>query len=473
MPGANLGARPSTSFGGMLYDVAIIGGGPGGYAAALYAHNFGLSVALVEKDELGGVCLNRGCIPAKAWLHAADVYTIVKRSGEFGIVSQEPTVDWQAALARKNDVVGRLVNGVTGLLKSRNVEIFAGLGRLTDGGVAVDMGDGGTTRLEAKNVIVATGSVPRAIPGYDFDGTQIVSSNEALDWSERPGRVAIIGGGVIGCEFASLLGDFGSEVHLFEALDQILPGTDPDAVKVLTRAFRRKGVKVRTGAMVGPATASPGGVSVPFGDDSVEVDTVLVAVGRAPVTDALGLEAAGVQLEAGYVVVDAETMQTGAPGVYAVGDVVAGAPQLAHAGFAEGIAAITHIATGETQAVDYRAVPVVIYTHPEIASVGLTEEAAIEAGYEVDAVRHPMGGVGRALIQGETGGMAKIVAERDGPILGASVAGPGAGEMIHELMYAVAWEALPSEAAAYIHAHPTVAESVGETLLALAGRSLH
>ena len=456
-----------------MYDVAIIGGGPGGYAAALYAHNFGLSVALVEKAELGGVCLNRGCIPAKAWLHAADVFTTVKRSSEFGIVTGEPFIDWQAALARKNDVVSRLVRGVTGLLKARNVEIFHGYGRVEGGAVAVDLSDGGSQLVEARNIIVATGSVPRSMPGYDFDGDRIVSSNEALDWAERPDRVAIIGGGVIGCEFASLLGDFGSEVHLFEALDQILPGTDPDAIKVLSRAFRKKGVKINTGVTVGSPVVADSGVTVSAGEQSVEVDVVLVAVGRAPVTEGLGLEEAGVVLDRGYVVVDEATMQTGAANIYAVGDVVAGTPQLAHAGFAEGIAAITHIATGESQAIDYRAIPVVVYTHPEVASVGLTPAAAESAGYEVTTARHGMGGVGRALIQGETGGIVKVVAENDGPILGATIVGPGAGELIHELMYAVAWEALPREAAAYIHAHPTVAESVGETLLALAGRSLH
>lgn len=456
-----------------MHDVVIIGGGPGGYAAALYAHNFGLSVALVEKAELGGVCLNRGCIPAKAWLHAAGVFTTVKRSGEFGIVAGEPDVDWQAALERKNEVVGRLVRGVTGLLKSRDVEVIEGYGRIVDGGVDVELADGGTRRVEATNIIVATGSVPRAIPGYEFDGERIVSSNEALDWPERPERVAIIGGGVVGCEFASLLGDFGSEVHLFEMMDQLLPGTDPDAVRVLSRAFRKKGVKVATGVKVGEPEIGDGWVRIPFEDDSVEVDVVLVAVGRSPVTDGLGLEEAGVELENGYVVVDAASMQTAASNIYAVGDVVAGAPQLAHAGFAEGIAAITHIATGQVQPVDYRAIPLVVYTDPEVAAVGLTESAAEEAGYKVHSERHAMGGVGRALIRGETGGMAKVIAEEDGPIIGASVAGPDAGEMIHELMYAVAWEALPVEAAAYIHAHPTVAESIGETLLALAGRSLH
>jgi dihydrolipoamide dehydrogenase len=456
-----------------LYDVAIIGGGPGGYAAALYAHNFGLSVVAVSLKKLGGVCLNRGCIPAKAWLHAAEVMDTVKRSADFGILTSEPEVDWGAALSRKNDVVNRLVRGVTGLLKSRKVEIFEGYGRLAGGGVHVDLAEGGERHLEARSVIVATGSVPRTIPGYEFDGTRIVSSNEALDWTERPQRVAIIGGGVIGCEFASMLADFGSEVHLFEALDQILPGTDPDAVKPLLRAFRKKGVKVRTGIMVGPPRVSSDGVSVPFGEEFVDVDVVLVAVGRSPVTDGLGLVEAGVGLDRGYIEADAATMMTAAANIYAVGDVVAGTPQLAHAGFAEGIAAITHIGAGESQPVDYRAIPLVVYTHPEIASVGLTEAAAVKAGYEVTVSKHALAGIGRAIIQGETGGTVKIVAEQDGPILGAAIAGPGAGEMIHELMYTVAWEALPAEAAAYVHAHPTVAEGIGETLLALAGRSLH
>lgn len=456
-----------------MYDVAIIGGGPGGYAAGLYAHNFGLSVALVEKAELGGVCLNRGCIPAKAWLHAADVFTTVRDAGTFGVLAGVPEVDWQVALERKNEVVDRLVRGVTGLLKARNVDVLDGFGKITAGGVEVALSDGGTRTLEAKNVIVATGSVPRTIPGYEFDGERVVSSNEALDWPSRPERVAIIGGGVIGCEFASLLGDFGTEVHLFEALEQILPGTDADAVKVLARAFRKKGVKMRTGVMVGPPEITDGGIRITAGDDSVEVDVVLVAVGRAAVTEGIGLEEAGVGVEGGFITVDPGTMQTSVPHIYAVGDVVAGTPQLAHAGFAEAIAAITHIATGEAAPVDYRAIPIVVYTHPEVASVGLTEAQAVEAGYSVKAARHGMGGVGRALIQAETGGMAKIVAEEEGPILGASVVGPGAGELIHELMYTVAWEAFPAEAAAYIHAHPTVAEAIGETLLAVAGRSLH
>jgi len=456
-----------------VYDVAIIGGGPGGYAAALYAHNFGLSVALIEKERVGGTCLLRGCIPAKAWLHTAEVYATVARSDEFGVVSSDPHLDWAAALSRKNNIVDGLVRGVTGLLSSRKVDTVDGFGRLVEGGVEVTTGDGSVHRVDARNVILATGSRPRSIPGYEIDGHRIVTSDEALDWEAQPGRVAVIGGGVIGCEFASFLIDVGSQVHVFEALDQLLPGTDPDAVKALARAFRRKKVDVHTATMVGPAQIHDGGVVVPFGENSVEVDVVLVAVGRAPLTADIGLEAAGIATDDGYIPVDATTMQTSKRGVYAVGDIVSGAPQLAHAAFAEAIAAVTHLATGDTAPVDFNAIPAVTYTHPEVASVGLTEAEAIERGYDVEVASHAQRGVGRAIIQGETGGLVKVVSQVDGPVLGATIVGPAAGEMIHELMYSVAWEALPSEAAAFIHAHPTVAESVGETLLSLSGRSLH
>lgn len=456
-----------------MHDVVIIGGGPGGYAAALYAHNFGLSVALVEKERVGGTCLIRGCIPAKTWLETASVYQTVARSEEFGVRSAPPTLDWPAALARKNQVVDGLVSGLSGLLKSRGVEVHSGTGRLVSGGVEVAGSDGSNTTLSAKATVVATGSVPRSIPGYPVDGERIVTSDQALDWAEQPRRVAVIGAGAIGAEFASMLADVGSEVHLLEALDQIIPGMEPAAAKTLQRAFRKKGINVRTGVRVGAPDLSGPAVIVPVGDQSVEVDVVLVAVGRAPVTEGVGLEAIGVVTDLGFVAVDRDTMQTSAPGIYAVGDIVAGTPQLAHVAFAEAIAAITHIAAGGLAPVDYRAVPMVVYTHPEVASVGLTEAQAVEQGLEVEVTDHGMRGVGRAIIHGETGGMVRIVAEKDGPIVGATVVDPIAGEIIHELMYAVGWEALPAEAAAFVHAHPTISEGIGETLLAAAGRPLH
>ncbi|MBT8212159.1 MAG: FAD-dependent oxidoreductase, partial [Acidimicrobiia bacterium] len=297
-----------------MRDIVIIGGGPGGYAAALYAHNFGLDVALIEKDTVGGTCLLRGCIPAKAWLHTAEVFHTVSHAGTFGVIAEPPRVDWGAALARKQSVVDRLVGGLAGLLKQRNVEIIDGFGRLVDGGVEVTFDDGSTSLVEARHTVIATGSVPRSIPGYDFDGHRIVSSDHALDWESQPDRVAIIGAGAIGCEFASLLADMGSEVHLFEMLDQVVPGMEPEAARVLNRALKKKGVAVRTGVGVGPAEISDSGVRVPFGDDAVEVDVVLVAVGRAPATEGIGLEGTPVEVERGFIHVDPATMLTGRPG---------------------------------------------------------------------------------------------------------------------------------------------------------------
>ncbi len=456
-----------------MYDVAIIGGGPGGYAAALYAHNFGLKVAMVEKDRVGGTCLLRGCIPAKTWLEAAGVFTTVQNSGDFGVQSGPPSFDWGQGLARKNRVVDQLVNGLSGLLKNRKVDVIEGFGRLNGPGkVVVDTADG-QQELEASNVIIATGSVPQTIPGYEFDGEKILSSDHALDWGASPGRVAIIGAGAIGCEFASLLVDLGNEVHLFEMMDQIVPGSEPQAARALERQLQERGATIRTGVTVGAPERRDDIVVVPFGEESVEVDTVLVAVGRAPHTGDMGLDTAKIELDRGFIVVDPETGQTAEPGVFAVGDIVAGTPQLAHAGFAEGISVISFIGTGEAHPVNYRTVPLVVYTHPELASVGLTEAEALDLGYEVDTTAKTMAGVGRAIIRGEAQGIVKLVVEKDGPILGASVVGPDAGELIHELMLAVGWEALPAEAAAFVHAHPTLSEAVGEALMAASGRPLH
>jgi dihydrolipoamide dehydrogenase len=457
-----------------LYDIVIVGGGPGGYAAALYAHNFGLSVALVSDERPGGTCLIRGCVPAKQWLHIAEVFSTVRHASDFGVITSEPTLDWDAAKARKSQTVEGLLRGLSGLLKQRKVEVVQGRGRLDGPGVVVVDGPDGERRLEATNVIVATGSYAKTIPGYDIDGDRIVTSDHALDWPVQPGRVAIIGGGVIGCEFASFLAEIGSEVHVIELLPQIIPGGDADAVKMLEREMTRRGVKFHLGKSVEAARHGPASVVVPFGGESVEVDVVLVAVGRGPRTEEIGLETVeGISVERGFIKVDLETMKTGAKAVYAVGDIVAGTPQLAHVGFAEGMSAVTHIATGRAAPVNYQAIPRVTYTHPEFAEVGLTEAQARETGREIETASHGLTGVARAIILGQNRGTVKVVSEKGGAILGASVVGPHAGELIHELMYAVGWEAYPSEAAAFIHAHPTLSEAVGETLMSAAGRSLH
>jgi len=457
-----------------MYDIAIIGGGPGGYASALYAHNFGLSVALIEKDRVGGTCLLRGCIPTKTWIESAHVFSTVSGAEEFGVKTSAPEFVWPIALERKQKVVELLVKGLSGTLKARGVEIIEGHGRITgSGAVSVEVSDGSVSQIQARTVILATGSEPATIPGYDIDGTRIVTSDDALDWTEQPRSVAIIGAGVIGCEFASFLGEIGTEVHLFEMEDQLVPGMEPEAAKILARAFRRRNINMQLGVGVGPAQVGESSIVVPYGDDSVEVDIVLMAVGRRPVTSDCGLDAVGLGTDRGFVGVDAATMRTEVDGVYAVGDIVSGTPQLAHVAFAEGIAAVTHIATGETAGVDYNAIPMVVYTQPEIGWVGRTEADALSEGFSVETTEHGMRGVGRAIIQGEVGGTVKVVSETDGPVLGATVVGPGAGELVHELMYAVGWEALPAEAAAFVHAHPTVAEAIGETLLVAAGKPLH
>lgn len=457
-----------------MYDVIVVGGGPGGYGAALYARNFGLSVALIEEDTIGGTCLLRGCIPAKSWLQAAEVFTTVRSAGDFGVIAGDPRFDWPVALARKNRIVNGLVRGLAGLLRHRKVEVVRGRGRLARNGRVEVEEPGGFRLLEGRSVVLATGSVPLELPGFPFDGRRIVSSDHALDWPEQPRRVGIVGGGVVGCEFASLLVDVGSEVVVFEMMDQIIPGFEPGAARELQKQLQRRGVKFVLGERAELRTAGSGLIlGVAGQSDGFEVDTVLVAVGRKPVTDDLGLGRAGVVTDRGFIRVDPDTMETTRSEVFAVGDIVAGTPGLAHGAFAEAISAVTYIATGTPKPVDYRALPSVVYTHPEVAAVGLTEEGAGTEGLAVETHDHSFLGVGRARIIGRNRGFVKILTEPGGPIVGATVVGPHAGELIHELMYMVGWEALPEEAAAFVHAHPTLSEATGETLMAAAGLPLH
>lgn len=465
------------------YDIVVLGGGPGGYAAALYAASAGLTVAMVEKEKVGGTCLHRGCIPAKALLHAAEVFRTVKHAGEHGVlVAGEPEPDWPAANKRKAGIVNQLYKGLSGLLKKRRVTVINGFGTLTaDGAVAVD---GQVVRGRA--TILCTGSVPRAIPGMDVDGSAIVTSDHSTnsDADRLPERVAVIGGGVIGAEFASVYTDLGAATTLLEALPHgVLPiGPDRDCADVLARSLKKRGTTIHAEARVGTLEHTSGGIVVPYetarGSDKLEVDQVLVAIGRRPLTEDIGAEAAGVRIDQrGFVEIDPATMLTSRPGVYAIGDCVA-TPGLAHVAYAEAVLAVEHFlyehGLGENPPpVEYDKVPWVVYTHPEVAWSGLTEAAARAAGYDVVVHKHAMAGNGRAMILGETDGLVKVVAQSGGPILGFHIVGPWASELLSEGYLAVNWEALPSDVGRLIHAHPSLSEAIGETMITFSGRSLH
>jgi dihydrolipoamide dehydrogenase len=462
------------------YDVVVLGGGPGGYASALYGASAGLSVALVEENKVGGTCLQRGCIPAKALLQAAEVHRTVTHAGDFGFRlpdGAQPSIDWPAVNQRKSGIVRQLTQGLSGLLKRRKVRVVEGHGRLTeDGAVAV-----GDDVLRGRAVIVCTGSVPRSLPGLDIDGTHVITSDQATnsDLDRLPERIAVIGGGVIGAEFASVYTDLGVQTTLLEALPHgVLPvGPDRDVADVLARALARRGTDIHAEARVGPVERAGSGLVVPFesGGDSakIEVDQVLVAIGRRPLTDDVGLEAAGVKVsEFGFIEVDQATMRTTRDDVYAIGDCVP-TPGLAHVAYAEAVVAIQSILGERPAPVDYAKVPWVVYTHPEVAWAGLTEAEARAAGHDVEVHKHSFAGNGRAMIIGDTDGMVKVVAQRGGQILGVHLVGPWASELLAEGYLAVNWEALPSEVAAFIHPHPSLSEAIGETMITFSGRSLH
>jgi dihydrolipoamide dehydrogenase len=468
------------------FDVAVIGGGPGGYATALYAAAAGLSVALVERDKLGGTCLHRGCVPAKELLETASVFRAVAGAKEFGVDAGQPALDFVTSQGRKQKVVDQITRGLTGLLRGRKVTVFDGTGTLlADRQVRVVPGGGDQAGAEpievpAENVVLASGSVPRTIPGFEVDGSLVLTSDEVLSLEAVPSSVAIIGGGAIGCEFASMFSDLGSQVTVLEALPSILPGCDEEAVAVVARSFRKRGITVRTGVQVtGHAPGAAGsGTTVTLADGtSVAVDKVVVSVGRRPYTEGLLGPGTGVTIDQrGFVVAD-QWMRTGAENVWAVGDVV-DTPQLAHVGFAEGIVAVKGILGEPVIPVDYGRIPWGIYCKPEVAFAGMTESAARRAGLEVVTKTDAFGGNSRARIIGETDGIVKVVAERGtdgraGKVLGVHIAGPWATELLGPGYLAVNWEANVDEIASFIQPHPTLSEAFGETVLAMTGRGLH
>jgi dihydrolipoamide dehydrogenase len=461
------------------YDLVVIGGGPGGYSAVLYAASAGLKAALVEMDALGGTCLNRGCIPAKAFLETAAVYRHVDHAADFGIEAGTPKVNFAVTQQRKQKIVAGLVGGIAAMCKNRKVDVFNGVGRLGPGRtVTVTLNDGGTAELTGTTVILAAGSVPRMIPNFERGGP-IMSSDEVLDMEEVPARVAVIGGGAIGCEFASTFADLGAQVTILEALPKILPGLDADVANVVVRSFKKKKIDILTGVPVtGHTPDGNGGTVVNFGDgEQLAVDAVVVSVGRRPFADELGLEGTGVVVsDRGFVEVD-EYCRTGEPGVYAIGDLI-NTPQLAHVGYAEAILVVKQALGEDPLPVQYDRVPWAIYCHPEVAWAGPGEEEAKAAGYDVVVAKHPFRANSRAQILGDTDGLAKIIAEvgpdgRAGRILGVHMVGPWVTEQLSGGYLAVNWDATVDEVAEFIQPHPSLTELFGETVMTLTGRNFN
>jgi dihydrolipoamide dehydrogenase len=463
------------------FDVVIIGGGPGGYATALYGAAAGLNIAMIEKNKVGGTCLHVGCIPAKELLETAHVYRTVVGASEFGIDAGPPKVDFSVTQVRKQKVIDQLVGGLKGLLKSRKVTVFDGTGTLgPDRTVTVGGGSSGDLVLTGDAVVLASGSLPRTIPGFDVDGKIVLTSDEVLSINELPETAAVIGGGAIGCEFASMMADMGTNVTILEALPKILPGCDEDITRLVLRSFKGRDIDVRTGVAVKGHEPRPDGTgtTVSFGDgETLDVDVVVMSVGRRPWSASLGLEGTAVQVdERGFVVVDGY-MQTAEPGVYAAGDLVP-TPALAHVAFAEAIVIVKHLLGEPVVPVDYGRVPWCIYCHPEVAFAGHSEQSAKEAGIDVKVSKHRYAGNGRALIIGETDGMVKIIAAKEpdgraGQIIGVHMVGPWVTEQLGMGYLAVNWEATVDDVAQFIQPHPSLSELFGESVLALTGRGLH
>jgi dihydrolipoamide dehydrogenase len=448
------------------FDVLVLGAGSGGYACALRAAQLGLSVALVEKDKLGGTCLHVGCIPTKALLHAAEIADGAREAARFGVLAKLDGIDMPGVIAYQDSVVQRLFKGLSGLIKGRGITVVEGTGRLV-GPRTVEV-DGST--YTGRNLVVATGSYPKTLPGLEVDGERVLTSEHALRLDRVPGSAIVLGGGVIGCEFASVWRSFGAEVTIVEALPRLLPPEDEASSKALERAFRKRGITALTNTPFESVERTDTGVRVTAGGKTLDAEVLLVAVGRGPVTDGLGLEEQGLTIERGFVTVD-DRLRTGVEGVYAVGDVVAGL-QLAHRGFQQGIFVAEEIAGLSPAPIVESGIPRITYSDPEVASVGLTEAQAREQHGDVEAVTYDLGGNGRSQILG-TQGFVKLVRRTDGPVVGVHLVGARVGELVGEAQLVVNWEAHPEDVAPLVHAHPTQDEALGEAHLALAGKPLH
>ena len=450
------------------YDIVILGGGSGGYACALRSAELGKRVALIEQGKVGGTCLHRGCIPTKALLHAAEIADQARESESFGIRATLDGIDMDGVNAYKDKVVTRLWKGLAGLISSRHIHVVEGEGRLVSP-TAVQVGD---TLIEGAHVVLASGSQARSLPGLEIDGQRVITSDHALQLDRVPASVVILGGGVIGVEFASVWRSFGAEVTIVEMLPHLLPPEEESSSKLLERAFRRRGIGYKLGARFESVKQTDSGVTVTLeGGITIDAETLLVAVGRGPASAGLGYEEAGVAMDRGYVIVN-EYGRTNVPTISAVGDLTPG-PQLAHVGFAEGIMVAERLAGLPVTPIDYDGVPRVTYSNPEVASVGITSATAAARGIETTEFTYDLAGNGKSQIL-QTQGAAKVIAVAGGgAVLGVHLVGARVGELIAEAQLIYNWEAAPAEVAQLIHPHPTQSEAIGEAHLALAGKPLH
>lgn len=452
----------------MTYDLIVIGSGPGGYSAAVRAGQYGLKTALIEKDgKLGGTCLHVGCIPTKTLLHTAELWSFTQHAEDEGISLANPTLNYPKVVERKNGIVNKHAKGVEFLMKKNKVEVIKGFGKLLGGGKVEVTGDKGVTVLEAKNILLATGSSARMIPGLEPDADKILTNIEILNMQSIPKSLAIIGAGAVGVEFGSMFKRFGADVSIFEMLPRLVPVEDEEVSKELERVFKKQKIRVETGAKCENIERTATGVkmSVTLANGKVEVveaEKLLVAVGRAPNTNKIGLENTKVKVERGFVHTNG-FQQTDEPGVYAIGDIVAGMPQLAHAASAEGMVAVGHMAGKNVTPIKRNRIPGATYTEPGIGSVGLTEAQAKAAGYKVKVGKFPFTGNSKATILGSHDGFVKVVSdEKYGEILGVHIIGPQAYELISEAVTAMEAEATVETMMSVVHAHPTLYEALGE-----------